>query len=242
MWNGPAISCSGPPLRGNSNQARIGRFHNLYNQRLRGRVRGNAAARTDLTRGLAGDGHGPNFTRGNAVDRLSIGRGIHLLHSPFVETYAVRDPAVGDGGESIGHLGGDLHGLALRKFSRGAQGLAVHQFADDEIFSHVVNADDVGVVQSGNGLGFLLEALEAPGVVSEIVGQDFDSDVAIEARVAGLVDLAHPTRADGREDFVRAESCAWRKGHARGSAKFNPSRSGCVLDDSTPGGWLAEIK
>ena len=139
----------------------------------------------------------------------------------------MRDSGGVGGGESIGHLCGEVQGLALRKFSRGSQSLTVHQFADDEIFSPIINADDVGVVQSGNGSGFLLEALAARGVASEIIGQDFDRDFTIEARVAGLVDLAHPARADGLEDFVRAKSCAWYKGHVRGSTKFNPS---CKFD------------
>ncbi len=38
-------------------------------------------------------------------------------------------------------------------------------------------------------------------------------DLAVQAGVAGFVDLAHPARANGREDLVRAEGGAGVEGH-----------------------------
>ena len=38
------------------------------------------------------------------------------------------------------------------------------------------------------------------------VGQDLDRDVAVEARVARAVDLAHAAGAEGGEDLVGAEA------------------------------------
>ncbi len=47
-------------------------------------------------------------------------------------------------------------------------------------------------------------------------GQDFDGDVATEARVAGTIDFAHASRADGGEYFVGAELDTRCEGHGRG--------------------------
>ncbi len=41
--------------------------------------------------------------------------------------------------------------LPLREFARLTEGLAFHQFADQEILADIVNRDDIGVVQRGHG-------------------------------------------------------------------------------------------
>ena len=46
----------------------------------------------------------------------------------------------------------------------------------------------------------------------EGVRQDLKRDVAIELRVASLIDLSHPTFADRRSDFVHAEAGAESEG------------------------------
>ena len=55
-------------------------------------------------------------------------------------------------------------------------------------------------------LRFTTEAREAIGIVGNGRLQDLDRDLAIERRVAGLVDLAHPARADSRRDLIRADA------------------------------------
>ena len=42
---------------------------------------------------------------------------------------------------------------------------------------------------------------------------NFDGDGAVEAGVIGLVNVTHPSRADGREDFIGAEFVAGRERH-----------------------------
>ena len=75
-------------------------------------------------------------------------------------------------------------------------------------------------------LRFALESREAIGVAREHLGQDLDRDVTIELRVARAIDLAHAAGAEGREDFVRAESCAGLQCHGsscsfcRGESRF----------------------
>jgi hypothetical protein len=41
--------------------------------------------------------------------------------------------------------------------------------------------------------------------------EHFDGDVAIEARIAGAVDFAHPAPAEQRNDFVRPEARTGRQ-------------------------------
>ena len=55
---------------------------------------------------------------------------------------------------------------------------------------------------------FALESRDAFGVSREHLGQDLDSDVAIEPRVACAIHLAHAAGPEGGEDLVRAEASA----------------------------------
>ena len=43
--------------------------------------------------------------------------------------------------------------------------------------------------------------------------QDLDGDGAVQTGIAGLVDLAHPARAEGGLDLIRAERRARREWH-----------------------------
>jgi hypothetical protein len=46
---------------------------------------------------------------------------------------------------------------------------------------------------------------DAIGVTSKCGGKNLDRNCTIKPGVAGAIPLAHPTRAQGREDFVWAE-------------------------------------
>jgi len=59
--------------------------------------------------------------------------------------------------------------------------------------------------QSSDGPGFAFEALERLSVGREVLGQDFHSDVAAEARVASTVHLAHAAFAERGPDLVRTK-------------------------------------
>ena len=52
------------------------------------------------------------------------------------------------------------------------------------------------MIQGGGGLGFAAETLEALMVASKIVGEKFECDETVQARVFGLVDDAHATAAE----------------------------------------------
>src|SRR5437762_5964963 len=69
----------------------------------------------------------------------------------------------------------------------------------DVIRPNVINLTNVRMVQGGDSMRLALEAL------AELRGGDFDCDGSIEARIARLVDLAHPASADRRYDLVGAK-------------------------------------
>ena len=86
-------------------------------------------------------------------------------------------------------------------------------FADDVAIAHIVDGDDIGMIQRGDGARFEFEALAAHGIVSHVRRQDLQGDVASEASVAGAVYFTHAARAEGRDDFVGAEFVAGRERH-----------------------------
>ena len=133
---------------------------------------------------------------------------------------AVDDPLLVGGGEGVGDVGGDLEGAldgqgAAR--DEGAEGLALEQLGDGEVdaggLADVEEEEDVGVGECGDGLRLALEASKRLRVAREVIGKNLDGDVAAEARLAGAVDLAHPTRAEGGEDLVRTEAGAGGQSH-----------------------------
>ncbi len=81
--------------------------------------------------------------------------------------------------------------------------------------AHVVNREDVGVIERGDRPRLALEAPEAVRVAGQGLGQDLDRHLAAEPRVARAVDLAHPPGPDEAEDLVRPEPHAGRKWHGR---------------------------
>ena len=62
------------------------------------------------------------------------------------------------------------------------------------------------MIERGEDFGLALQAGDAIGILCECGGQDLDRDVALQARVAGAIDLAHAAGAEHRFDFVRAEA------------------------------------
>jgi hypothetical protein len=67
-----------------------------------------------------------------------------------------------------------------------------------------------------DGPRFTLETRSTIRIAGEMLAKGLDGYEAIDARVSGFVDLAHPTRAKQVDDFVRAEPCSRRKRHRFG--------------------------
>ena len=55
----------------------------------------------------------------------------------------------------------------------------------------VVDGEDLGVVEGGDGSGFELEPAKADGVGGDVVGEDLDRDVAAEAGIPRAVNRPH---------------------------------------------------
>ena len=69
------------------------------------------------------------------------------------------------------------------------------------------------MIQAGNRARVALKSLAQVRAAGKMIRQNFDSDGAVEARIASAVDLAHPARADRREDFVRAQALTGLNSH-----------------------------
>ena len=125
---------------------------------------------------------------------------------------AVDDALVVGGGQAAGDLAAVLGGLARgqRALEQAvAQGLALEQLGHQEgralLAAEIVDRQDVGVREGGDGLGLALEPGQARGVVGQVAGQDLDRHVALEVGVAGREDLAHAAGADAAGDAVLGE-------------------------------------
>ncbi len=112
----------------------------------------------------------------------------------------------------------DLQGLADRRHYRQRffrlqlmvtddlpQVETVHEFHQEEVkrarLSEIVNGDDIGVVQSCERLGFMLESLRKTRVPGAFWSEDFECHHPIELRLASLEDYSHPAVAYERDDF-----------------------------------------
>ena len=69
------------------------------------------------------------------------------------------------------------------------------------------------VIEGRQELGFSLQASEPGFVGGKAIRQHLDGDMAVEPGVTRAIDLAHATRADRREDFVRTKSGAGGERH-----------------------------
>lgn len=121
--------------------------------------------------------------------------------------------------EGVGDLPGVFESLGERK--RALLQAAEEAFAFQVLHHHVIDVTfaanvvedaDVRVLERRDGAGFAFEALEDVLAPGDVRGENFEGDRAVQARVAGLVDFAHATRAERGEDFVRSEPRARVRG------------------------------
>jgi hypothetical protein len=124
---------------------------------------------------------------------------------------AVDDAFFMRGFEAVGHLAGDVE----RSFQghRSLEGFAFDQLHDQRALLDAIDCRDVWMVKRRQRAGFALQAGQAFGVPSQRGRQHFDGYVALQFVVAGAIDFAHASLADGGEDFVGAELFASRERH-----------------------------
>src|SRR5262249_53787333 len=113
------------------------------------------------------------------------------------------------GGDAVGDLHRNLQEFAHRYVAAlraAAEGFAIDQFADDventALRADVIDGDDVGMIEGGDGAGFALEAGLPLRVSGSGVGQDLERYVAPEPRIARTVDFSHPARAERSDDLI----------------------------------------
>ena len=75
------------------------------------------------------------------------------------------------------------------------------------VLTDVVERADIRVRDAGDRARFLPEAVDTPARrVDELAGQELDGNDPIEPRIVRPIYLAHPTRAERREDLVGAQA------------------------------------
>jgi hypothetical protein len=154
---------------------------------------------------------------------------VENLDSPVVRNeeilglqVAVDDPLLVRGGEALRGLARVVDRRAQRQLSAGegrTKRFPLEKLRDDigrsRVRSDVVDGRDVGVIENARRFRLLLEPAQAIRVSRERLRQDFDRDLARQARVPRAVDLAHSTGTERRQNFVGAEAGARGERHRR---------------------------
>jgi hypothetical protein len=83
-----------------------------------------------------------------------------------------------------------------------------HRVRDAVLAAEIVNGEDVRMGERGDRSRLALETRQRLRLVRHHVGDDFDRDVAAQALIVRAPDLAHATRADRRDDFIRTDARA----------------------------------
>ena len=76
------------------------------------------------------------------------------------------------------------------------------------LVADIVQGADVGMVETGNGVGFTTEARQPLRITGEVFRKDLDGDGPSETGVGSLVDFAHPARTDLADDLIWAQARA----------------------------------
>ena len=100
-----------------------------------------------------------------------------------------------------------------------AQRLTAEQFHHGvrraAIDAEIEDAQDVRMREGCDRLRFALETCERHRIGSQRLRHDLDGDVAIQFRVAGAVNLAHPTSTDGAQNLVATDASPASQRHRR---------------------------
>src|SRR5579859_1816492 len=130
------------------------------------------------------------------------------------------DPLIVRGGKALRELLQVIHGFAhghRSSFEPAAQRFSLQQFADEirSVFvrPYIEDGKNIGMVECAYGAHLLLKAAEAIWVCRKRNRQHFDCDLAPDARVVRLVDLAHATGTYRRNNFVGPELGYLRESH-----------------------------
>ena len=125
---------------------------------------------------------------------------------------AMDDPLLVCGGQTICDISADLQHLPDRQgavFQPRAKRLALEQLHDGVrsafVLPEVVDGEDVGMRQRGDGAGLAFEARARGLVRGEARRQDLDSHGASELGIGGAIDFTHAARTEQPDDLVLAK-------------------------------------
>ena len=148
---------------------------------------------------------------------------------------AVHDPASVRAVEGGGDLGAQLEHVLQRQptlLEPPGERLPFDQFEHEVVqlaavhfrASHVVERADVGMVQGGDALRLALEPRPELGIRGQLRREQLQGHVALQAGVAGAIDLAHPAGAQRHRDLVGAQPGRRRKARP-GTTSAHPPTS-----------------
>jgi hypothetical protein len=131
-------------------------------------------------------------------------------------------------GQGLSELGGRPRGKGSANQSA-SQAAPVHVFQGEigvaVVTTDLMDLDDIGMLEAGDGLGFGAEAAEGLGA-GVLAGEDhFQGHQPVERDLAGLVNHSHAAAAQNTQDFVAGHS--WRLGKLgfRRPVRLRPIRS-----------------
>ena len=162
--------------------------------------------------GLAGLGLG-GFDIGGFAGQAHVGElGVAVLgdHDVLGFDVAVDEAGLVGVGQGLAGLDDELEGfllgVAFALFELVVDGLAFHVFHDEIVeavgLADVHRTDDVGVVELGGGLSFLVEAVDEFLVLAHALGEDLDGHDAVQGNLAGLEDRGHRAGAQLGKNLV----------------------------------------
>src|SRR5262249_51992147 len=101
------------------------------------------------------------------------------------------------------------------------------------LLAEVVNRQDVGVLQAGDGVGLALEAVEEARFMEKIGRKHLDGDEPMQRGVERLVHDRHPAAADHLRDLIGAETLPFQSADTgRGWPRFHTSLLSSVVADT----------
>src|SRR5690242_16552305 len=125
------------------------------------------------------------------------------------------------GSQAVGNLNGVVNNSARMQravtqaiTNRNALQKFAHQVWNAIRRAHVIDGEDVGVIESASGPRFLFKPAQAVGIAAEGARQDLDGNVPAQSRVAGPIHLTHAALTKWGDDLVGAEFGAGNKGHS----------------------------
>ena len=92
------------------------------------------------------------------------------------------------------------------------QGRSIQELHDDVraavLLADIINRTDVGVIQGGSGASLALKTTQGLRIAGEGIRQEFERDKAVQARIFGFIDHAHPSSAQLFDNAVMGDRVA----------------------------------